>query len=104
MTRTRQQRRSFSAFQSAIFLPALVARQFVHSIGPSSEEGGRIQLKHLKRALRADLQYRLVLLNVMLALFITGIFIRYERQWAVCPQLKKASSFFFLSIRVNLPY
>ena len=63
---------------------------------PSSGEGGRIQLRHLKRAPRANPQYRLVLLNVMLALFITGIFSRYERQWAVCPQLKKASSFFFL--------
>jgi len=56
---------------------------------PSSEEGSRIQLRHLKRAPRANPQYRMVLLNVMLALFITGIFSRYERQWAVCPQLKK---------------
>ena len=88
VTRTKQQRRSFSAFQSAIFLPALVARQFVHSIKPSSEEGGRIPLTHLKRASRATQQYRMVLLNVMLALFITGIFSRYERQWAVCPQLE----------------
>jgi hypothetical protein len=52
----------------------------------------------LKRAPRANLQYRMVLLNVMLALFISGIFSRYERQWAVCPQLEKASSFFFLSM------
>ena len=65
---------------------------------PSSEEGGRIQLRHQKRAPRANPQYRVVLLNVMLALFITGIFSRYERQWAVCPQLKKAYSFFFLSM------
>jgi len=60
-----------------------VARQFVHSIGPSSEEGGRIPLTHLKRALRATQQYRSVLPYVMLALFITGIFSRYERHWAV---------------------
>ena len=90
MTRTRQQRRSFSALQSAI-LPARPGDEAVcaqHSV-PSSEEGSRIPLTHSKRASRATPQYRLVLLNVMLALFITGIFSRYERQWAVCPQLKK---------------
>ena len=55
----------------------------MHSIGPSSEEGGRIPLTHLKRALRATQQYRSVLPYVMLALFITGIFSRNERHWAV---------------------
>ena len=53
----------------------------MHSFGPSSEEGGRIPLTHSKRAPRANLQYRVVLPNVMLALF-----------------LKKASSFFFFSL------
>ena len=103
VTRTRQQRRYFSAFQSAIFLPALVARQFVHSIGPSSSEGSRIPLTHSKRASRATPQYRMVLLNVMLALFITGIFSRYERQWAVCPQLKKAVPLLLLLPGTVLP-
>ena len=89
MTRTRQQRRSFSALQSAI-LPARPGDEAIcaqHSV-PSSEEGSRIPLTHSKRASRATPQYRMVLLNVMLALFITGIFSRYERQWAVCPQLE----------------
>ena len=49
---------------------------------PSSEEGSRIQLRHLKRAPRANPQYRVVLLNVMPALFITGIFSRGTRQGA----------------------
>ena len=62
----------------------------MHSFGPSSEEGGRIPLTHSKRAFRATPQYRVVLPNVMLALSITGIFSRNERQWAVGPQLKKA--------------
>ena len=52
-------------------------------------EGGRIELTHLKRASRANPQCRMVLPYVMLALFIPGIFSRNERQWAVCPQLKK---------------
>ena len=57
---------------------AVCAQHFV----PSSEEGSRIQLRHQKRAPRADLQYRMVLLNVMPALFITGIFSRGTRQGA----------------------
>ena len=93
MTRTRQQRRFlfFPALQSAI-LPArpgdeaVCAQHFV----PSSEEGGRIPLTHLKRASRATPQCRMVLPNGMPALSITGVFSRDTWQWAVGPQLKKA--------------
>ena len=57
---------------------------------PSSEEGGRIPLTHLKRASRATPQCRMVLPNGMPALSITGVFSRDTWQWAVGPQLKKA--------------